>query len=95
MATRIDQPAQVAGLPQFLLAATAAAAKQHGVADATAENGPWHIGLDMSVAAAFLSHAQDRSLREQLYRQLVARAAPGRSLTTRLLSRNYDNNVLF
>ena len=73
----LNDPAQVAGLPQFLLAATAAAAKQHGVENATAEEGPWFVGLDMSVAGAFLSHAQDRSLREQLYRQLVARAAPG------------------
>ena len=48
-----------------------------GTENATAEAGPWRIGLDFAVAGAFLAHATHRPGRETLYRQLIARAGPG------------------
>jgi oligopeptidase A len=68
---------EVAGLPAFLLEAAAQAARKAGNEAATAEAGPWRIGLDFAAAGAFLAHAQHRERREMLYRQLIARAGPG------------------
>lgn len=82
----LTDKADVAGLPPSLLAAAAqsarAAADQHpehstAMAQASAEQGPWRITLDMPVYIPFMEHAQKRELREQVYRAQISRASGG------------------
>ena len=68
---------EVAGLPPSLLSLSAQAARDAGEENATAENGPWRITLDMPSYVPFLRHAKRRDLREQLYRAFITRASSG------------------
>ena len=81
---------EVAGLPQRALEALASAAKEADESAATAEAGPWLLGLDMPRYLPFLTHANNRSLREKAYRAHVGRASSGehdnRALIEEILS---------
>ena len=81
---------EVAGLPQRALEALASAAKEAGDSAATAEAGPWLLGLDMPRYLPFLTHANNRSVRETAYRAHVGRASSGehdnRALIEEILS---------
>ena len=66
---------QVDGLPASLLDQLAQAARQAGDSEATAEAGPWLLGLDMPRYAPFLKYSRRRDLREQVYRAHVSRAS--------------------
>ena len=71
------QPAPgVEGLPQRALEALAAAAREAGDADASADSGRPLLGLDMPRYLPFLP-ANNRSLRERGYRAHVGRASEG------------------
>ena len=72
---RLSDRADVDGLPASLLDQLAQAARQAGDAEATAENGPWLLGLDMPRYAPFLKYSRRRDLREQVYRAHVSRAS--------------------
>ncbi|MFM2173843.1 MAG: hypothetical protein RLZZ54_1770 [Cyanobacteriota bacterium] len=72
---RLSERADVDGLPASLLDQLAQAARQAGDAEATAENGPWLLGLDMPRFAPFLKYSRRRDLREQVYRAHVSRAS--------------------
>ncbi|NDC35171.1 MAG: M3 family peptidase, partial [Synechococcaceae bacterium WB9_2_112] len=78
---RLTQADQVAGLPHSLLdllAQSARQALQHpGDAEASAEQGPWLMGLDMPRVVPFLKYSARRDLRESVYRAQVARASQG------------------
>ena len=78
---RLRDPAEVAGLPDSLRELLAQAARQAGEepgdTDASAEGGPWLLGLDMPRVAPFLKYSQRRDLRETVYRAQVARASSG------------------
>jgi oligopeptidase A len=76
---RLNEPAEVAGLPASLLDQLAQAARQAGDADATAEAGPWMLGLDMPRYAPFLKYSERRDLRERVYRAHVSRASGAQS----------------
>ena len=67
----------VAGLPARALEALAEAARASGDTDATADAGPWLLGLDMPRYLPFLTHADNRALRETAYRAHVGRASNG------------------
>ena len=81
---------EVAGLPQRALEALASAAKEAGESSATADAGPWLLGLDMPRYLPFLTHASNRSVRETAYRAHVGRASSGehdnRALIEEILS---------
>ncbi|MFN7678145.1 MAG: M3 family peptidase, partial [Cyanobacteriota bacterium] len=71
---------EVEGLPMSLLEQLAQAARQADVraADgrpASAETGPWLMGLDMPRFAPFMQYSRRRDLREQVYRAHVSRAS--------------------
>ena len=73
---------EVAGLPDRALETLAAAARDAGDhhrngQEATGEQGPWRIGLDMPRYIPFLTHAENRGLRETVYRAHVGRASQG------------------
>ena len=74
---KLTQPDQVRGLPERAREALAAAARDAGVDEASADQGPWLLGLDMPRYLPFLTHAEDRSLRETAYRAHVSRASEG------------------
>ena len=74
---KLTDPKQVQGLPKRALEALAAAARDSGDAEASADEGPWLVGLDMPRYIPVLTHADDRSLRETVYRAHVSRASQG------------------
>ena len=87
---KLTHPEEVAGLPQRALEALASAARDAGDSGATADEGPWLLGLDMPRYLPFLTHANNRSLREKAYRAHVGRASSGehdnRALIEEILS---------
>ncbi|MFZ5631000.1 MAG: M3 family metallopeptidase [Spirochaetota bacterium] len=66
---------EVAGLPDSWRQMAAQAARTSGENAATAERGPWLVTLDFPSYYPFLQHAQNRPLREQVYRASVTRAS--------------------
>ena len=85
----VEDPSRIAGLPERAREALAQAAREAGDchadgSEASAERGPWRLGLDMPRYVPVLSHADDRQLRETLYRAHVSRAS----------SRELDNTPL-
>ena len=72
---RLSDPAEVEGLPASLLDQLAQAARSAGDAEASAEHGPWLLGLDMPRYAPFLQYSRRRDLREQVYKAHVSRAS--------------------
>ena len=68
---------EVAGLPASLLALAAQTARSKNHPEATPENGPWAITLDMPSFIPFMQHSTRRDLREQVYREVITRASEG------------------
>ena len=68
---------EVAGLPESLLSLAAQAAKETGVEEATAEQGPWRITLDYPSYVPFMKYSRREDLREKLYKAFVSRASQG------------------
>ncbi len=68
---------EVEGLPESLLQLAAQLAREAGEEQASAEAGPWRIGLDAPCFIPFMEHARRRDLRETLYRAYVSRASSG------------------
>jgi oligopeptidase A len=70
---------EVDGLPESLRAQLAQAARQaegdHGASEATAEAGPWLLGLDMPRYGPFMQYSRRRDLRETVYKAHVSRAS--------------------
>jgi oligopeptidase A len=72
---KLSDPAEVEGLPESLRALLAEAARQKGEEGASAEAGPWLLGLDFPRYGPFLQYSLRRDLRERLYRAHVSRAS--------------------
>ncbi|MEB3158935.1 MAG: M3 family metallopeptidase, partial [Synechococcus sp.] len=78
----LHNPEEVAGLPARALDTLASAARDAGDRhqngqEATGEEGPWRLGLDMPRYIPFITHADNRQLREKVYRAHVGRASSG------------------
>jgi len=73
----LTEASEVAGLPESARALYAQQARGAGHEAATAEAGPWLVGLDYASFGPFLEYAERRDLREKLYRAYVGRAGPG------------------
>ena len=69
--TVIDRAEDLAGLSQSLKAAAARAAEKHGL------KGKWVISNTRSAADPFLTYAENRGLREQVWRTFVSRGDNG------------------
>ena len=75
---------EIEGIPKRALESFALAAKQAGDTNTqtgsppTQENGPWRIGLDMPSYIPIITFAENRSLRETVYRAHVKRASDGK-----------------
>ncbi len=74
---RLREQSDVAGLPESALSLAAQTARGEGDEAATAEDGPWVITLDFPSAGPFLKYAENRELREKLYRAMVSKASAG------------------
>ncbi len=72
---KLSDPAEVEGLPESLKEQLAQAARQAGDDQATAEQGPWLLGLDMPRFGPFLKYSRRRDLREIAYKAHVSRAS--------------------
>ncbi|MBD2184463.1 M3 family metallopeptidase [Aerosakkonema funiforme] len=68
---------EVDGLPPSLLSLAAQSARAEGEENATPENGPWRITLDLPSYGPFMQHSTRRDLREKLYKAFVSRASSG------------------
>jgi oligopeptidase A len=86
-ALELTDRAEVDGLPESLLELGAQLARDAGHADASAERGPWRIGLDAPCMIPFMEHSRRRDLRERLYRAYVGRASSGAHDNTPVMSR--------
>lgn len=74
---KLTTAADIAGLPPSFLAMAAAAAKQAGHTEATAENGPWLVTLDYPSYVGFMKYSQCRNYRQHLYLAYTNRASAG------------------
>lgn len=72
---KLSEKADVEGLPMSAKALLAQQAKAAGDENATPENGPWLVTLDMPSYLPCMQHMKNRKLREQLYRAYVTRAS--------------------
>jgi oligopeptidase A len=72
---KLSDPAELEGLPESLRGLLAEAARQKGEEEASAEAGPWLLGLDFPRYGPFLQYSRRRDLRERLYRAHVSRAS--------------------
>jgi oligopeptidase A len=71
----LRDPSEVEGLPHSLKELLAQAARNGGEEGATAEAGPWLLGLDFPRFGPFLQYSRRRDLREILYKASVSRAS--------------------
>lgn len=67
----------VRGIPERALVAAADAARQAGHKEASAEKGPWMLTLDAAVLGPVMNFAEDRALREKVYRAFITLASQG------------------
>ena len=75
----LNDKSQVDGLPERVLELMSISAHDHLKKDgeADAENGPWKLSLDIPTYTTFMTYANDRNLREKLYKSFVSRASQG------------------
>ena len=74
----ITDPAELTGLTdtgRMLLSSSWNQA--HSSSESTPESGPWRAALDMPVYLAVMEYAENRELREKLYRAYMTRASTG------------------
>ena len=83
---RLTDVDEVSGLPlrlkELLAQSARSAALEPGDVSATAEQGPWLVGLDSARAIPFIENSDRRDLREEVYRALRTRASGGESDNT-------------
>lgn len=75
----VSEKKRVEGIPLRALAFAAEKAKVAGHSEATAEKGPWIITLDMTMLVPVMNFAEDRSLREEVYRGYITLASTGKT----------------
>jgi len=86
-ALTLRAPEEAEGLPESLRRLGAQLAREAGEEDASAETGPWRIGLDPPCFLPFMQHSRRRDLRERLYRAYITRASEGELDNTPLVRR--------
>jgi oligopeptidase A len=83
-AMTVDDPSTMEGVPDSAKSLWAnahtvysklQAAEGEEVASMNAETGPWRITLDMPSYIAVMSHMQDRTIREEIYKTYLTRAS--------------------
>jgi len=72
---RLTEQDQVKGLPESALGLAAQTAKSKGDTEATPEKGPWVLTLDFPSYFPVMQYAEDRDLREKMYKAHVTKAS--------------------
>lgn len=70
---RVDQRERLTGIPAAVLDLAVSTAQEDGMADASADTGPWHFTVNGVNYLTIMEHADDRALRETFYRAFRAR----------------------
>ncbi len=75
----LENKSQIKGLPERVLELMALSAQKHFKKEGNVDSkiGPWKLSLDIPTYTAFMSYAEDSSLREKLYKAFVSRASNG------------------
>ena len=75
----LENKSQIKGLPERVLELMALSAQKHlkKEGNVNSQDGPWKLSLDIPTYTAFMSYAEDSSLREKLYKAFVSRASNG------------------
>ncbi|KAL0918397.1 hypothetical protein M5K25_010403 [Dendrobium thyrsiflorum] len=73
----ITDKKELEGMPATALGLFAQTAISKGHENASEESGPWIITLDYPSFSAVMQHAQNRTLREEVYRAHISRASDG------------------
>ena len=75
----LEDKSQIKGLPERVLELMALSAQRHLRKEEIIDpqSGPWKLSLDIPTYTAFMSYAEDRILREKLYKAFVSRASEG------------------
>ncbi len=83
----LNNKSQIDGLPERVLELMSISAhkylKKDGEADS--KNGPWKLSLDIPTYTAFMTYANDRNLREKLYKAFVSRASYGEKNNSQII----------
>ncbi len=83
----LNDKSQIDGVPERVLELMSISAhkylKKEGEADA--KNGPWKLSLDIPTYTAFMTYANDRTLREKLYKAFVSRASYGEKNNSQII----------
>ena len=83
----LNEKSQVDGIPERALELMSISAHDHlkkrGEVDV--KNGPWKLSLDIPTYTAFMTYANDRCLREKLYKSFVSRASQGEKNNTQII----------
>ncbi len=83
----LNDKSQIDGVPERVLELMSISAnkylKKEGEADA--KNGPWKLSLDIPTYTAFMTYANDRNLREKLYKAFVSRASYGEKNNSQII----------
>ncbi len=83
----LNEKSQIDGVPERVLELMSISAhkylKKEGEADA--KNGPWKLSLDIPTYTAFMTYANDRNLREKLYKAFVSRASHGEKNNSQII----------
>lgn len=83
----LTEQSEVSGLPHDSLQLAASMARIRGYNEATPNQGPWAITLDLPSFLSFMQFAARRDLREQVYRAYITRASHNGSDNTPLIIR--------
>ena len=83
----LNDKSQIDGIPERVLELMSISAheylKKEGEADA--KKGPWKLSLDIPTYTAFMTYANDRNLREKLYKAFVSRASHGEKNNSQII----------
>ena len=97
----LEEQSQVEGLPERVLELMAISARNHLKKDEkiNPKNGPWKLSLDIPTYTAFMTYANNRNLRETLYKAFVSRASKGDENNNTLIKeildlRQQQSNIL-
>ena len=83
----LNDKSQVDGLPERVLELMSISAHKHlkKEGEPDTKNGPWKLSLDIPTYTSFMTYANDRSLREKLYKAFVSRASQGEKNNSQII----------
>ncbi len=83
----LNEKSQIDGVPERVLELMAISAHEHfkKEGEADTKNGPWKLSLDIPTYNAFMTYANDRNLRETLYKAFVSRASHGEKNNSQII----------